>query len=164
MIEIFTNLFIGTEQDYEYQIKGQPDWMVVHACKEPYHRRALGYTSRGAPKDHPEYLIARRGNRLILNLVDAPDPAYIPKEIIDAALEFIHKGLSESHKVLVHCNLGESRSPSIGMLYLAINTDKLPKELNAAERTYRQIYPSYNPGSGMREFIINNWDKYLAHK
>ena len=38
-----------------------------------YHRQALGYRSRGAPKDHPEYLVARRGNRLILNIVDAND-------------------------------------------------------------------------------------------
>ncbi len=161
MIEIFPNLFIGTEQDYEYQVKGQPDWMVVHTCKEPYHRRELGYTSRGAPKGHPEYLIARRGNRLILNLVDAPDPAYIPKEIIDAALEFIRKGLSESHKVLVHCNLGESRSPSIGLLYLATHTDKLPKEFATAEQSFRQIYPPYNPSSGMRGFLVKNWDSYL---
>jgi predicted protein tyrosine phosphatase len=163
MIEIYPNLFIGTEQDYEYQVKGKPDWMVVHACKEPYHRRELGYTSRGAPKDHPEYLIARRGNRLILNLVDAPDPNYIPKEIIDSALDFIREGLS-SHKILVHCNLGESRSPSIGMLYLAINTDKLPKEFPAAEQSFRRIYASYNPSSGMRGFLAKNWDGYLMNK
>ena len=84
MIGVFPNLFVGTQQDYELNVKSQPGWMVVHACKEPYHRQELGYTSQGAPKNHPEYLIARRGNRLILNLVDAPDPRYIPKEIIDA--------------------------------------------------------------------------------
>lgn len=162
MIEIFPNLFIGTEQDYERQVRGQHDWMIVHACKEPYHRNELGYTSRGAPKGHPEYLIARRANRLILNLVDAPDPAYIPKEIIDAALEFIHKGLSESHKVLVHCNLGESRSPSIGLLYLAIYTDKLSKDFSLAEQAFRNIYPAYNPRAGMRGFLAENWKHYLV--
>ena len=161
MIEIYPNLFIGTEQDYESKVKGQPDWVIVHACKEPYHRNELGYKSLGAPKGHPEYLIARRGNRLILNLVDAPNPAYIPKEIIDAALEFIHAGLSESHKVLVHCNLGKSRSPSIGLLYLSKYTDRLPKEFSAAEREFRQIYPLYNPGAGMRGFIVKNWGTYL---
>jgi predicted protein tyrosine phosphatase len=164
MIEIFPNLFIGTEQDYEYQVKGQPDWMIVHACKEPYHRRELGYTTRGAPKNHPEYLIARRGQRLILNLVDADDPNYIPKEIIDAALGFIEQGLSESRKVLVHCNKGESRSPSIGMLYLAIHTNKLSKEFDKAEQGFRQIYPPYNPSSGMRGFLTKNWDIYLANR
>ncbi len=164
MIEIHPNLYVGTADDYEFQVKGQSDWMVVHACKEPYHRQELGYTARGAPKGHPEYLIARRGNRLILNLVDAPDPAYIPKEIIDAALEFIQNGLRESYKVLVHCNLGESRSPSIGLLYLAIHTDSLPKDFSGAEQSYRKIYSSYNPGAGMKGFLVNNWDEYLVNK
>src|ERR1700690_2743837 len=161
MIEIYPNLFIGKADDYEIQVKGQSDWLVVRACKEPYHRQELGYTSRGAPKNHPEYLIARRENRLILNLIDANDPNYIPKEIIDAALEFIQKGLAESHKVLVHCNLGESRSPSIGLLYLAIYTDKLPREFASAELSFRLIYPPYNPSAGMRGFLVKNWDSYF---
>jgi hypothetical protein len=79
MKEIHPHLFVGSEQDYESVVSKQAGWRVVHACKEPYHRRALGYSGRAAPKTHPEYLIARRGDRLILNLVDAPDPAYIPK-------------------------------------------------------------------------------------
>ena len=87
-----------------------------------------------------------------------------PQEIIDAALSFIQQGLKNAHNVLVHCNLGESRSPSIGLLYLAIHTDKLPKDFAAAEQDYRKIYPFYNPGSGMRGFMINNWDNYLAIK
>lgn len=161
MIEVFSNLYIGTVDDYEFRVKSQEGWSVVHACKEPYHRRELGYTSRAAPKDHPEYLIAKRENRLILNLVDAPDPAYISKEIIDAALEFIRKGLSEGRKVLVHCNLGESRSPSIGLLYLAIYTEKLSKEFAIAENEFRQIYPSYNPGAGMKGFLVQNWGNYV---
>jgi hypothetical protein len=164
MIEIHPNLFVGAQEDYEFQVKGQPDWMVVHACKEPYHRYELGYTSRGAPKNHPEYLIAKRGNRLILNLVDADNPDYIPKEIIDSALDFIKNGLSESRKVLVHCNRGESRSPCIGMLYLAAYTDKLPKEFAIAEQSFCQIYPLYNPSFGMRGFLVRNWDRYLVNR
>ena len=164
MIEIFPNLWIGTEQDYEFNVKGKPDWETVHACKEPYHRQLLGYQGRGAPKEHPEYLFARRNNRLYLNLVDAPNPDFIDKRIIDTALDFIHQGLSNTHKVLVHCNLGESRSPSIGLLYLAIYSDKFPINFFEAEVVFRQIYPYYNPGVGMRGFLIRNWDKYLECK
>jgi len=160
MIEIYPNLWIGTENDYESDVKGKPDWIVVHACKEPYHRQLLGYTSRGAPKDHPEYLMAIRGNRLYLNLVDAPNPAFFDKSIIDAALDFIHQGLLDKKNVLVHCNLGESRSPCIGLLYLAAYTEKLPRKFETAEQTFRQIYPNYNPGAGMRGFVMQNWAKY----
>ena len=162
MIEVIPNLFIGTEEDYELHVKGKTDWVVVHACKEPYHRRALGYTSRGAPKDHPEYLIARRTNSLILNLVDSPDPSYIPKTIIDTAIQYIHEALGRSHKVLVHCNMGESRSPSIGLLYLAKYTDKVPKEFAMAEQAFREIYPYYRPSTGVRGFLFRNWDSYLS--
>jgi len=103
MIEIHSNLFAGDATD-ELKVRGRDGWAVVHACKDPYHRQLLGYTTKGAPKDHPEYFFAERGNRLYLNLVDAPDPEYIPKEIIDKAIAFIHEKLSEGSKVLVHCN------------------------------------------------------------
>ncbi len=162
MIEIYPNLWIGAEQDYEFSVKGNPGWNVVHACKEPYHRRELGYATRGAPKGHPEYLIARRDHRLILNLVDAPNPAFIPKEIIDAAIQCIHASLTNGMKVLVHCNLGESRAPGIGLLYLVMYTDKLPKEFMKAEQAYRLIYPLYNPSTGIRGFLLRNWGSYIT--
>ena len=70
MIEVHRNLFVGGEAD-EQQVRGHHGWFFIHACKEPYHRQALGYAGRAASKDHPEYLIARRDGRLILNLVFA---------------------------------------------------------------------------------------------
>jgi len=162
MIDIYRNLWIGTEQDYELSVKGISGWKVVQACKEPYHRQALGYTTRGAPKGHPEYLVARRDHLLILNLVDASDPLFIPKEIMDAAIQFIHDSLSCGEKVLVHCNLGESRAPGIGFLYLTRYTDKLPKEFLKAEKEYRLIYPHYKPGTGISGFLIRNWGSYIS--
>lgn len=65
MIEVCPNLCVGSEHD-EQRIRGQAGWFFIHACKEPYHRQALGYTGRAAAKTHPEYLIARRNGRLIL--------------------------------------------------------------------------------------------------
>jgi hypothetical protein len=161
MIEIYPNLWIGGEQDFESSVKNISGWNVVHACKDPYHRRELGYTTRSAPKEHPEYLIARRDHRLILNLVDSPNPAHIPKEIIDAAIQYIHASLNAGMKVLVHCNQGESRAPSIGFLYLAQYTDILPKELIKAEKAFRLLYPSYKPGDGMTGFLIRHWGRYV---
>ncbi|WP_292407180.1 MULTISPECIES: dual specificity protein phosphatase [unclassified Methanoculleus] len=164
MIEIYPNLYIGDEHAYESKVRHEPGWCVVHACKEPYHRQALGYTGRAAPKDHPEYLIARRGNRLILNLVDAPDPAYIQHDLIDTALEFIDAGLKAGNRVLVHCNEGCSRSPGIGLLYLAKYTDRLPGgDLLRAEEVFRSIYPPYNPKCGIRGYMAMNWGNYAGH-
>jgi ATP-dependent DNA helicase RecG len=160
MIEIHPNLYVGHQGDYEYQVKGQDGWAVVHACKEPYHRQLLGYTARGAPKDHSEYLFAERGNRLYLNLVDANDPACIPKEIIDKAIAFTHEKLAEGLKVLVHCNQGESRSPGIGFLYLLRETDVLPQmSLDDALAKFREIYPAFSPSGGISGFIAANWEE-----
>ena len=163
MIEIDTDLFVGDQGDYEYQVKGKEGWAVVHACKEPYHRQLLGYTTRGAPKDHPEYYFAERDNRLYLNLVDAPNPAYIPQEIIDKAIAFIHEKLGEGRKVLVHCNQGESRSPGIGLMYLLKHTDVLPKtSLDEALAAFRNLYPAFHPSGGISGFIEEHWNDNLA--
>lgn len=159
MIEIYPNLYIGDEHDYEAKIRHEPEWYVVHACKEPYHRQALGYTGRAAPKNHPEYLIAYRDHRLILNLIDAPDPTYIPEKIIDTALEYIDINLNAGNRVLVHCNEGHSRSPGIGMLYLAKYTDQFRNtEFIQAETMFRSIYPPYSPKSGIRGYLMKNWN------
>lgn len=156
MKEIYPNLHIGSQEDYENIVKYQKDWFVIHACKEPYHRIELGYKTHAAPKDHPEYLMAYRENRLILNLVDAPNSAYIPKQVIDEAINAIHENISNGIKVFVHCNQGMSRSATIGLLYLkaihAINDNFLE-----AEKEYLQLYPWYSPGKGMRGFAMDNW-------
>lgn len=161
MREVFPGLFVGDEHDYQGMVRHQDGWAVVHACKEPYHRNALGYSGRAAPKSHPEYLIARRGERLILNLVDAPDPAYIPKEVIDAALEFVETKLRDEHRVLIHCNEGYSRAPSIAFLYLVSRTDRFAgHDLDTALAAFQLLYPFYNPASGVRGFVRAHYDAY----
>jgi len=165
MIEVHPNLFVGDEEDYEFGVVGQEGWAVIHACKEPYHRQALGYRGRGAPKDHPEYLVARRGNRLILNIVDVDNPAFFDKGMIEAALDFIDEALAKGQKVLVHCNQGESRSPSIALLHMASRLDVLPTEsLAAAEDQFRTVYPAYNPKPGIRGHLHQYWHEYCSEK
>ena len=69
MKEVYPNLFVGTELDYENNKALFDNWCVVHACKEPYHRNALGYTGRGAPKDSLYYLyLYNKKHHLILSM------------------------------------------------------------------------------------------------
>lgn len=155
MIEIYPNLFIGSDADVGSWRKADP---IVHACKEPYHRNALGYSSRGAPKDHPEYLYAIRGNALCLNLVDAEDPKYIPEEVINTALYFVQKHRTHS-RVLVHCNEGRSRAPGIGFLYLSTHTPLFRQQnYDHAREKFMQIYPDYAPKLGMDWYVRSHFD------
>ena len=161
MIEVQHNLFVGSQDD-EVSIRGQGAWFIVHACKEPYHRQALGYTGRATSKDHPEYLIARRPGRLILNLVDVADVNYIPAQIIDAALDGIHQNIASS-KVLVHCNQGMSRSPAIAFLYLLKFTDVFHRQSHDEDvADFMKVYPPYMPARGMADYVRLNWVKYSS--
>lgn len=162
MIEVSPNLFVGSAADYESKVRDQAGWCVVHACKEPYHRQALGYSGRAAPSSHPEYLVARRGNRLILNFVDAPDPKYVPRELVDAALEFIHARLAEGSRVLVHCNQRESRAPTLALLYLARYTEELPSAIGPALDEFRRRYPEFRPADGVHGYVVANWAEYAG--
>jgi predicted protein tyrosine phosphatase len=163
LIAIHAGLFVGNQADYDFDVAQRDGWAVVHACKEPYHRQALGYRSRGAPKDHPEYLVARRGNRLILNIVDTDNPTFFAKEMIDAALDFVDEAMARGLKVLIHCNEGQSRSPSIALVYLAARLGILPTDsLGAAEEQFRAIYPNYYPKPGIRGHIQAYWSQYCS--
>lgn len=37
MKEIYKNLYVGSEYDYEINPRSFDDWFAVHACKEPFH-------------------------------------------------------------------------------------------------------------------------------
>lgn len=162
MVEVYPNLYVGDQDDYDLDVAHQSGWAVVHACKEPYHRQALGYSGRAAPKTHPEYLVARRGHRLMLNIVDVDNPAFFDRRMIDEALSFIDENLNKGVKVLVHCNLGESRSPSIALLYMAIHKALPATSLDEAEVKFREIYPNYSPKPGIRGYLAQNWEDYCG--
>lgn len=160
MIEVCPNLHVGSEHN-EQSLRGQAGWFFRHACKEPYHRQALAHTGRTAAKTHPEYRIARRNGRLILNLVDIDGPSYISFEIVDAASYAIRDDIEHS-KILLHCNQSQSRSPSIALLYLLKHTDFLSREdIAAAIAAFRAIYSSYTPARGMAEYVRLNWHRYV---
>jgi hypothetical protein len=177
MREISKNLYCGSEQDFYLSLlctlgpfrsememlTCMPEgWAVVHACKEPFHRMALGYTTKGAPKEHPEYLWSERmGNRFAMNIVDAPKSEFFDKGMINKALSYIEQKLGEGLKVLCHCNVGESRSASICLLYLIKHGAIKGDTLEDCEAEFMKVYPEYNPGAGMRGFMKYHWQSYI---
>jgi predicted protein tyrosine phosphatase len=77
--------------------------------------------------------------------------------IMKAAINFIEKYI-EMNKILIHCNQGQSRSPSIALIYMArkgiINNESYP----AASKEFIKLYQYYQPGRGIAVYMNNNWD------
>lgn len=165
--EVFPGLHVGSAADWEW-LSGYvdtDDWFVLHAAKLPWHKDFCGYTGRGAPKDDPEYYVARRGNRMALNLIDVENVDWMPPPIFDAALEFISEGIDAGKNVLVHCNQGGSRAPAIALLWLHLNTldgSDWRRPFEEAEEKFRAIYPAYAPAGGPREYVRRAWQVVIA--
>lgn len=159
MIEVHPNLFIGTIADYELE-KNNNDFYTVIAAKEPYHRQAVGYSGRSCGKDNPEYLFAERERCLICNLVDVDNPEWISPIIITKAFEFIDNALANDRQILICCNQGQSRSATIGLMYMKKLGYFKDKSFEVAEEEYLNIYPDYSPADGMRGFAMQHWNEF----
>lgn len=155
MEEIFPKLYVGDDEDYDKAKEN--GFAIVSCCKDgPHgHRAMLKYTSLGAPKNK-DYFFVRKGNHLVLNLVDSDDPTYIPEKVINPALKFIDEKLKAGDKVLVHCNKGHSRGPTVVMMYLRSIGD-LPERFREAYKIFKTIYDKFDPGQGMLFYARSHW-------
>lgn len=145
IVEVFTNLFVGDAEGIREAKKR--DMYIIHAAKEPWHRERLGYTGRAAPKNHPYYLWYADYLAMYCNLVDAPDAKYVPDELVTAIVWQMQAHLSIGKQVFIHCNKGESRAPTMALLYL------LKNEKGWTVDKFKEAYPAYNPGAGMATYL-----------
>jgi predicted protein tyrosine phosphatase len=161
MVEVAKNLFVGDKDACTEAALPDSGLITVHAAKT-CHARLLGYPANKAAPKGPEYLIANRPGNLYLNLVDSDKPEYIPHEVILDAVERLNaEHFVSGRKVLVHCDSGFSRSPSIAFLYLASKT-KLGQfdDWTHAADLFRENYPYFQPQNGMKGYIRRHWDEY----
>lgn len=152
MRQISNYLFVGDDKDCEMlRARRHNDMFVIHACKT-CHSRELGY--RGSlPKDDPHYLFYEKEKELFLNMIDPPTPLFSNTLFIQA-ISFINR---HPGNVLIHCDKGFSRAPSVAIAYLA-NWNELPADsYNSAVKAYRAIDPLYEPGKGIAEYLKTHW-------
>ena len=116
-----------------------------------------------APEE-PEYDVAQREAHLFVNLIDAQHPAYVHKEAqIDPVLAFMEAMRAQGASILVHCEQGWSRSPSLVLLFLATRLGVLPTaSLSAAEAQFKTRYPGYAPSYGIWAHLHQHWQQYCA--
>jgi protein-tyrosine phosphatase len=153
MIEVYLNLFVGNDREC---FRGETnEWAVVHACKSPCHQNTVGYKG-SLPSSHPNYLIYEKPNHLFLNIIDPPVPLFQP-QLFTKSLDFIDYHV-KSRKVLVHCNDGFSRAPSIALLFLAKKAKKINNEsFEQAAIDFKKLYKYYQPSRGITIYLNQNW-------
>jgi len=89
-------------------------------------------------------------------MIDPPTPLFKPQLFV-ASLDFIEKHISE-RKVLIHCNLGLSRAPSIALLYLAKRAKVISGEdYRKATQDFVKLFPSYQPARGIALYLGIHW-------
>ena len=154
MQQVHKNLFVGGELDCT---AAHPGWYVVHACKSPCHQRAVGY-HRSLKSDHPNYIVLQRENELFLNLIDPPAPLFQMESFL-IFLRLTYERWQKGQDILIHCNQGLSRAPTLALLLMSKRLGALPTgSYQAASSVFRQAYPTYKPGQGIQIFLRANWD------
>lgn len=161
MEEIIPRLFVGSDKDYE-KLQDRDGWSWVRCCKEGIggHRQTLGYSTQGAPQGK-NYLSVRKGHLLALNFIDPHDPAYISTELIQKGLDFISERIAAGDKVLVACNQGHSRGPTMALLYLR-SIGEMPHSFGVSERIFSTLCPQYSPNQGMRTKARQLWAQLVS--
>lgn len=157
MIEIIDNLFVGDDKTYE-KIEDKSGWSVLRCCKEgpDGHRQLLGYKTPGAPKGK-DYLSVRHKNLLALNMLDIDDPNFFSDEMINHGLDFIEERIKAGDKVLVACNQGRSRGPSMALMYMR-RVGELPVGYRNGYRIFKTLYPKYDPGLGIEHYVKSHYN------
>ena len=154
------NLYIGSKTDYRKKSNSEK-FAFVHACKTVHcERLGWSYNNTSNYKGHPNYLHKETSKWLSINWVDGPAKYYnmAGTEMFEKALDFIENKLN-NFDVLVHCDQGVSRSPTVGLLYLSKREETISSNsFIDARKEFIDIYPEYDP-KGIANFVAKNWCK-----
>lgn len=155
MKEVYDRLFVGSDTDC---FNDRAGWVVVHSCKT-CHQKAVRYKC-SLPKTHPNYLVLERGNNLYLNMIDPPGPLFM-MPLFTEFLRFIRQHWKDGKNILIHCNRGESRAPSLALLFLAKDIGVISNQnYSKSKSDFLKHYPPYSPGKGIQIYLGNHWREF----
>ena len=157
MKEVAAGLWVGN-QDAGVAALQDSDWAVVNTSKV-LHARLVGVPANQL-RQTPNYLEFEREGLLSFNMVDGPAHLYglLGTPAFVKALDFIDEWRG-TRLVLINCDQGMSRSPTVALLYMAKRTGEIPADsFSAARRAFQAHYPMYNPG-GIGAFVASSWSE-----
>lgn len=140
-----------------------PNKSVVHCVKDPCHSIIVG--TRKLPKDHRNYLAAEFPRDLFLNMIDPPQPLFQPGTF-ERFMKFMREH-SNDKAILIHCNKGGSRAPSLAMLWLAKGLHVIGDEsYDVAVEEFEPLYFAadegetlFKPGEGIQTYMREHWEE-----
>lgn len=150
MIKVHERLYVGDLHDC-----GHPGMAVVHACKHPCH---AGRCGAKVAKDSPDYLTHEHGGDLYLNMID-PDIPLFQSEMFVTFLAWVRERWTAGETVLIHCNKGGSRAPSLAALVMSKVICEWPDDYAEAAARMDEILQGFNPGRGIREYLADHWQR-----
>lgn len=153
------NIYVGTKEEYsEAEKKGMKIVCALNrASGYVTHQSVVGWSGRGCNKNNPYYLFKEEENSIFLNMIDGENPLYVNDKMINSALNFIDKHLKNNEDIFIYCSLGESRSPSIALMYL-LEKELIDRNENTIKSFKKEYYPDYNPKNGNLIYIKNRWE------
>ncbi len=74
-------------------------------------------------------------------------------------LVFAQRHWEQNRRILINCNQGESRAPSLALLFLAKYRNEISSEsFDSAKLDFLRIYPYYQPGQGIQTYLREKWN------
>jgi len=155
---VYERLHIGDQDDCALGLCLAPGEAVVHCVKDPCHKRTVGYKGN-LPTTHPQYLAAQYRNDLFLNMIDPPVPLF-KQQSFQMFRQFVRDHYNAGDNVLVHCNQGASRAPSLAMLFLAKDLHVISDEsYDKARNEFAAMYERFMPAAGIEKYMREHWDE-----
>lgn len=152
------NLYVGTKDEYNLAVRrGMKIVCALNRAKGYVtHQSVVGWTGKSCNPDNPYYLFKKDSDAIYLNIIDGDDPKYVNDEMINPAMDFIHQQLSDGNEVFIYCSLGESRSPSLALMYM-LEQDLIERTANTISFFRSNLYPNYTPKLGNLLYIKQRW-------
>jgi hypothetical protein len=157
-VQVYPGLFVGPGIDAQ-TFYGH----ILHCAKEPWFMdslvRLVKY-KKGIEVCPTAIRISDR--EMALNMIDAENLEYFSDEMVNAGLDFITETFAEGESILLHCNQGLSRSPSMAFLWM-FEHGFLDKEFRYAVPQFKKLYHDWSPGNGIWAYLRHRCTKVIAN-
>lgn len=92
--------------------------------------------------------------------MDQPLKAVYTHPMMTSAMQFIDSRAS-TKMILIHCNLGQSRAPSIALVHLARKGVVSRASYDTARTEFVKVYTRYAPAKGIVAYLRLYWDELM---